>query len=394
MFTRTIEAESLASSAVGYRVENIAAASNGQALSLVGGPLESGQATFNFNGPSADYRIILGTFDEPDGVSTFSLDNTTYERFFVGQVSTDQIRSTDITASAANKVELTLKDRYTVLGGSSFRLLGIEDAGEHARFDYIRFEQVSTNLDIQGGVADVNLDFWGTNPVTRMVPTVGGAGAVNTSIRQLDGPSDAFRITEAVEGSFTFLAGPNGVRPGTYNFEARAQDEVGADVVTNFQVHQQTIRSLHGGAVIQAEDSNYGNGFGIQNTQIAGWTGNFNSYRNDGLDVSRSADQLTTYISHIQQGESVSYTAWTPSGAQTLRVMAATNAEPQQFGVYVDNVFQGAGTITAASGTNSWSNWEAFRPVDVAVNLNGYYEKIELRALTGGGMNIDSLALV
>jgi hypothetical protein len=69
----TIEAESIANRS-GYRLESIRAASGRSVLSLMGGAAnETGSATFAFSGATGFYNVILGTFDENDGSSTFSL---------------------------------------------------------------------------------------------------------------------------------------------------------------------------------------------------------------------------------------------------------------------------------------------------------------------------------
>ena len=63
----TIEAEDIVNVS-GYRLENKPAASGGQMLSLLGqSGNEVGTATFSFNGPSGNYDVVIGTFDESDG---------------------------------------------------------------------------------------------------------------------------------------------------------------------------------------------------------------------------------------------------------------------------------------------------------------------------------------
>lgn len=262
-----------------------------------------------------------------------------------------------------------------------------------------------TQLYFDPIVGSFEIDFWG-NPVQLSVLSEGGSGPVQTTLTQLSGATDAFTITEdprrpgpagggqTLDGIFNFATGPAGIKAGTYNFRANATD--GTDTITGaFQVHQQTIRNAWGGTVIQAEDGGYGNGFGMVDTDTR--VGNFNSYRADGLDVSRTADQSKTYLSHFVAGDKVEYTSWTPDGAAVLRVQAATNLTGQSFGVYVDNVFQGNGSVSR-QGASSPSKWESFQAIDVPIMLNGYYETIELRAIgTGNGagtVNIDSFQVL
>lgn len=256
---------------------------------------------------------------------------------------------------------------------------------------------------IQYPIGDVELDFWGSNVATQEIRIYGGDNARAITLIQLDGPEDAFLITkrstalnslgndEFTTHIFDIQAGPNGAIPGTYNFGVRVADGSIADIAT-FQVHQQQIRTLWNGNVIQAEDSNFGNGYGIAELSDT-FNGNHNSYRKDGLDVSQTSDGLVTYVSHIQAGERTSYTAWTPAGEKTLRVMAATDSTSEKrFDVYVDSVYQGTGVISRLDET-SGSTWEDFQPVDVTVNLNGYYETIEF-VFRDGGINFDSFSLL
>lgn len=233
-----------------------------------------------------------------------------------------------------------------------------------------------------GPVADFALDFWGVNAETITPAATSGAGPVTTSVTQLDGPTDAFTIDEFTPGDFTFNAGPNGTRPGTYNFEATASDGISLDATTSFQVHQQQIQDLWNNGSIEGEDSNFGNGFGITESNLAA-EGNDLTYRKDGLDVSTDGTGRR-FVSNTEAGESVSYTAWTPDGEHTLQaVMSANGSGPSSFDLYVDDVFQDTGTV---AGT-------AFQTVNLDVDLNGYYETLEFR-FTNGGANLDSFKLV
>jgi len=100
-------------------------------LGLLGDPTgETGTASFTFDGPAGDYRIALGTFDEPDGVSTFVLATSYMGRGgLVGVASTYQDLSDNIFAVAENRVELELASKIPVATGQSFKLIGIESEG-------------------------------------------------------------------------------------------------------------------------------------------------------------------------------------------------------------------------------------------------------------------------
>ena len=58
-----------------YDVENISAASGGKVWSVVHGPSnETGSGSFNFEGQAGSYDIVVGYFDENDGVGQLRLE--------------------------------------------------------------------------------------------------------------------------------------------------------------------------------------------------------------------------------------------------------------------------------------------------------------------------------
>ncbi|MEM9568147.1 MAG: cadherin domain-containing protein, partial [Cyanobacteria bacterium P01_E01_bin.34] len=122
-----------------YRLKNSNLASGGQLLSLGGGSSnETGTVTFSFDGASGVYNIILGAFDENDGESTFSI---TQNGSALGSIVLDQDLG-DSGLSANTQVERLLASTVQVSTGDSFTVVGVEDEGEQARFDFIQFEQV------------------------------------------------------------------------------------------------------------------------------------------------------------------------------------------------------------------------------------------------------------
>ncbi|RMG95421.1 MAG: hypothetical protein D6706_12080, partial [Chloroflexi bacterium] len=138
--TLTVQAESIAN-ITGYRLESNGLASGGALLSLVGGATnEVGTATFNFTGATGTYNVILGTFDENDGAATFQL---TKNDTTIGSVVLDQNLGGNA-ISAATKVEKVFATGVAIANGDTLKITGLENAGEHARFDFIRFEPVSS----------------------------------------------------------------------------------------------------------------------------------------------------------------------------------------------------------------------------------------------------------
>lgn len=137
-----IEAESLFDSdIVSYRLENIGAASGGQVLSLRGGAQdELGVATVAFTGPEGVYDVLIGTFDENDGLARFEL---THSENLIGSATLDQQLGSG-SANARTFVALTLAQSIQLGAGDVLTLTGFEEASEHARLDYIEF--IPSNL--------------------------------------------------------------------------------------------------------------------------------------------------------------------------------------------------------------------------------------------------------
>jgi VCBS repeat-containing protein len=149
-----ISAESL-TNVTGYRIENNPVAEGGSMLSLIGGPnnTEVGTATFTFNGPSGLYHLIIGTFDENDGQSTFNL---TQQGNFVGSIVLNQDLNANL-PSSTTKVERLLGGELTVTTGNSFTITGFENNGEAARLDFIRFVPVDAVTTAPGGNGSDNI---------------------------------------------------------------------------------------------------------------------------------------------------------------------------------------------------------------------------------------------
>ncbi len=140
----TIEAEA-ADIITGYRLQNLSTASGTQVLSFLGSsPNEQGSAVFIFNGPQGIYDIIVGTFDENDGLARFVLELNDVETGTTTEIGTLELNKdlgsnlanaqTFITSTGATGVNLTPGDTITVNG--------FEDLLENTRFDFIQFNPI------------------------------------------------------------------------------------------------------------------------------------------------------------------------------------------------------------------------------------------------------------
>jgi len=150
--TLRIEAESMNLSvppnsppgSVPYRIEANSFASGGQILSLKnGGAIETGFATYTFAGIAGNYDVILGYYDENDGVAQLQLQlqvkqgNTVLDSWLLNQ----NLGSPD--AVPQTFVRRTVAKAISILPGTIFELKGIETLNtEKARIDYLEFIRV------------------------------------------------------------------------------------------------------------------------------------------------------------------------------------------------------------------------------------------------------------
>jgi len=134
MSTFRIEAEAM--NLTGYRLDSNSFASGGQLISLSGGdPTEIGTASFAFSGSSGVYDVVVGYFDESDGISRLEVrkQGVSIDAWNLNQ---------NLGSSGANTQTLVRRAIATGLSikpGQKIKILGSEDQGEPARVDYIEF---------------------------------------------------------------------------------------------------------------------------------------------------------------------------------------------------------------------------------------------------------------
>ncbi len=142
MSTIRIEAEAMTLD--GYRLESQQIASGGQLISLLGGgTAETGTASWQFAGTEGYYQVVLGYFDETDGVSQLSV----HHPAGVANFQLDRELGSNV-ADDRTKVRKTIARELWVKPGDVFTISGIEDRGEPARVDYIEFIPIdSSNIN-------------------------------------------------------------------------------------------------------------------------------------------------------------------------------------------------------------------------------------------------------
>ena len=129
-----VEAESM--NLTSYRLESNSSASKGQLISFVGGATqETGTASFNFAGQSGTYDVVIGYYDENDGVAQLEVKqgDTVLDSWSLNQELGSSL------AKAQTLTTRTIAKGLAVNSGDLFTLVGTEKQNEHARIDYIEF---------------------------------------------------------------------------------------------------------------------------------------------------------------------------------------------------------------------------------------------------------------
>jgi|GEM_PF-2296566 len=133
------EAEDL--NLIGYRSEANAGsgASGGRQISLNGSSATTGSASGIFNGPAGLYEVVVGYYDENDGVSAASVTvNSEAKSFTFNQNLPSNWASSQAATSRVTHATMSLKP------GDRFQLQGRQNQGEYARFDYIEFRPLAS----------------------------------------------------------------------------------------------------------------------------------------------------------------------------------------------------------------------------------------------------------
>jgi len=139
-----LEAES-ADSIANYRTENIDGASGGQVLSFLGeGANEEGSVTFGFNETAGVYDIVIGTFDENDGVAQLVVELNDVETGVITEIAALALDGTlgSNVANAQTFIRPTVASGINLTAGDSITVHGFEDGREHVRLDYIELSPV------------------------------------------------------------------------------------------------------------------------------------------------------------------------------------------------------------------------------------------------------------
>ena len=268
-----IEAEDI-SNVSGYRIENNGVASGGSMLSLVGGSSgEMGTATFNFGGTSGNYNVFIGAFDENDGNATIDLIQGST---IIGTVNLDQNPGGNA-ATADTKVEKPVASGVLINNGTSLTIKGNEDGGEHARFDYIRFEPVGSVTPVAPVIsAPASVTVPENQPLVLDVDATDvNGGPLTYSLT--DGADVGDFTIDSNTGVLSFIQAPDFENPvdangdNNYEVEVTVTDNTG---LTDEQLITVTVGDVNENPVvtpikIEAEDIDDITGYRIENNGAA-----------------------------------------------------------------------------------------------------------------------------
>ncbi len=124
--------------------EAVSSASGGTVLSFFGGASgESGSASFVFGDSAGElpgiYNLALGTYDENDGMASFTVDLTDAETGVTTQIGSlllDASLGSNV-PTAQTAISPTIATGIRLTAGDIITVNGFEQAAEHARFDYL-----------------------------------------------------------------------------------------------------------------------------------------------------------------------------------------------------------------------------------------------------------------
>ncbi|MBD2358949.1 DUF4347 domain-containing protein [Tolypothrix sp. FACHB-123] len=261
-----IEAEAFVLST--FRKETISSASNGQAISFIGGAAsETGIAYFDFTGAASLYDIYLSYWDENDGVSSVNLSVNGTQ---LGTVNFNQSPGGG-SPNTANKRETKIAQAVSLQQGSRIQLQGFEESNEATRIDFIRLVPVSgtpTNTaPTSTGIANVSVVQNAPNTVIKLFDVFADAQDADTALSYSIVGNTNPNLFEAAPsinsstGELTLNYSPTAT--GGSQITVRATDTAGLFTDTSFNVNVTTPPPV-GEIKIEAE-SLVLNGFRAEN---------------------------------------------------------------------------------------------------------------------------------
>jgi glucose/arabinose dehydrogenase len=200
-----VEAESMTRQ--NYRLEANSTASGGQLISFLGGDFgETGTASFDFAGASGNYDVVVGYYDENDGLARFSVAQNSAT---VNAWTADRASSSNL-ADAGSFTTRTLAIGRAVNTGDRFTITGTEEQREPARVDYIEFIPTPVVTATSRLALETNAYRFGEGAGNATVNVVRSSEidqAVSVDYETFDNTATAGEDYTATEGTLFFAPG-------------------------------------------------------------------------------------------------------------------------------------------------------------------------------------------
>lgn len=217
----------------GYKVETVkdSGASGGKHISLKGVSKNQGSATGIFEGEAGTYQVKVGYYDENDGQSE--------AKIAVGDETASFEFDKDLPDSwtkPASKTSRIAIESVQLQSGDTFKIEGISNEGEFARFDYIEFSPISSqpipqtpmqkngeeeNTVIDGIVNLSNVDFDGNGEVDEKV------SLILDDINGIGSDSNSAGFYQVLDSDGTVLDAVTNqqIKPGEKGYETAALNQ-------------------------------------------------------------------------------------------------------------------------------------------------------------------------
>ncbi|WP_052055483.1 PQQ-dependent sugar dehydrogenase [Myxosarcina sp. GI1] len=238
--TFIVEAESMSLDT--YRIEANGSASGGELISLAGGWIfQTGTASFSFEGASGEYDIVVGYYDENDGISRLEVKQN-------DNVLDSWRLNRNFPSGGANSTTATTREiaaGITVNQGDNFTLTGRERWFEPARVDYLEFIPVNSEpsiLALGNSIFTVN-EAAGTVDIP-VVRTGNLQQTVSVNYQTFAETAIAGEDFTATEGTLTFAPGES-----SQNITVPIIDDETVDPEETFSL---TIDSVTGNGTLDA----------------------------------------------------------------------------------------------------------------------------------------------
>ncbi|MGA9380813.1 MAG: GDSL-type esterase/lipase family protein [Phormidium sp.] len=198
-----------------YRVETENATALGRKLIGLSSSNPTGKASFNFNGTSGNYDIVVGFYDENDGQASLA--------FKAGSKLLDQW-TLDKKLGSAGADSKTLQRRtvatnFSLKNGTNIEIEGIVNQSEFARVDYIEFIPKESLSTVSLSVDNVSQANGKTHTFTVTYADDDGINisTIDSSDVQVSGPNGFSQLAQLVSVNSSSDGSP---RTATYRMDA------------------------------------------------------------------------------------------------------------------------------------------------------------------------------